>query len=86
MNDEQNPNEPAIGLYRDPESGQFIGALDANQAAAIERTGFKLFEAGREAAMTPQDELDALMNPAPETAAEPQEEETETAGAKKGKK
>lgn len=79
MNDEQNPNEPRIGLYRHAESGTFVGALDPNQAAAFERVGYKLYLEGREAAMSSQEELDAL-TPGPE------QRDTVETGPKKGAK
>jgi hypothetical protein len=80
MNDEHNTNaEHPVGLYRDPESGQFVGAIDPIQADAMVRAGWVLFEAGREAAMATQEQIDVLRNP-PEHDEQPQPQPT-----KKGK-
>jgi hypothetical protein len=61
MNDEKTTVENPIGLYRDPASGQFVGAIDPIQADAFVRTGFTLYKEGREAAMMSQETLDALV-------------------------
>jgi hypothetical protein len=42
--------ENPIGLYKDPQSGTFIGAIEEVQADAFVQLGYKLVEAGREAA------------------------------------
>jgi hypothetical protein len=43
-----------IGLYKDPESGNFMGCIEEIQADAAKRAGYVLVESGREAAMTPE--------------------------------
>jgi hypothetical protein len=80
---EVNPNEAQIGLYRDPESGNFVGCLDENQASAAIRVGFKLYEAGVDAAMRPESELDKLKNPPSHDTAD--EASTAATASKKGK-
>lgn len=61
------------GLYKDPESGQHIGALDPIQADAMVQQGYQLVKEGREAAMTTQADLDELAAPKKETPATKQE-------------
>lgn len=60
MNDETTNAPNPIGLYRDPESGQFVGAIDPIQADAFIQVGYKLFREGKEAAMMPQEDIDKL--------------------------
>lgn len=60
MNDENTSNSNPIGLYKDPRSNTYVGALDTNQANAFVRVGFEIYEEGRDAAMKSQEELDAL--------------------------
>lgn len=61
-NNETSNNANPIGLYRDPESGQYIGALEEVQADAFVRVGFKLVKPGRDAAMTSETELQQLLS------------------------
>lgn len=82
MNDEVSQKDSPIGLYRDPESGNFAGAIDVQQANAFVRVGFKLVEEGREAAQTTEKELAKLKNP-PE---HDSEDDGSSQGNKKGNK
>ena len=59
MKDETNPKDSPVGLYKDPESGKYIGALDENQASAIIKLGFKLVEAGIDAAKKTDAQIEA---------------------------
>ena len=54
-----------IGLYKDPQSGQTIGAIEEIQADAIVHLGFKLVEEGREAAMLSEKEIAEKYSDAP---------------------
>jgi hypothetical protein len=60
MNDESTSAVNPVGLYHDPESGQYIGAIDPIQADAFVRAGYQLHTEGRDAAMSSQEDIDAL--------------------------
>lgn len=61
MNDEQvGSTEYPIGLYKDKESGKYIGAIDPTQANAFVHVGFSLVKEGREAAMMSEKDIAAL--------------------------
>ena len=63
---EQSRTVYPIGLYRDPESKQYIGCIDEVQADAVVQQGYVLVTEGREAAMTTTAEY-AKLDKAPAT-------------------
>lgn len=60
--------ENPIGLYKDPQSGTTIGAIEETQADAIVQLGYKLVEAGREAAMLTDEQIAEKYSDAPKRA------------------
>lgn len=60
MNDETTTAPHPIGLYHDPASKQYVGAIDPIQADAMIQQGWVLHTAGRDAAMSSQEDIDAL--------------------------
>lgn len=70
MNDETTNSPNPIGLYHDPASKQYVGATDPIQADAMIQQGWELHTEGRDAAMSSQEDIDALkgLNKPQETA------------------
>ncbi len=50
MKPETSTKNNPIGLYKDPQSGAYIGALEEAQADAYVRNGFQLVQEGEDAA------------------------------------
>ena len=68
MNQEKKdgPENP-IGLYKDPQSGQYIGVINEIQADAVVQQGYRLVKEGHEAAVLTQAEIDKLDKPEADT-------------------
>lgn len=60
MQDETTTNGQQIGLYKDPASGQYLGAIDPIQAEAMVQQGWKLHTPGREAAESSEKDIATL--------------------------
>lgn len=57
MNNETSNASNPIGLYKDPASGKYIGAIHEAQADAMIQQGYRLVKEGYDAAMLTEKEI-----------------------------
>lgn len=69
MNSEvsNNPTNP-VGLYKNPDTGVYLGVLDPAQGDAVVRQGFRLVKEGSEAATMTEKEIAAALKKQTEVA------------------
>lgn len=72
MRDETSTAENPIGLYKDPASGKYIGAIHPAQADAMIQQGYTLIKAGSEAAMYSEKQIAEILAKQAEAPAEVQ--------------
>jgi len=86
MQDETSTRNEPIGLYRHPDSGAYIGALETAAANAYYHHGFRLVEEGADAARMTDDEIEARFNTTPQHNTEPATAGAGASSSKKGSK
>lgn len=67
MQNETSTAENPIGLYKDPSSGKYTGAIHPAQADAMVRQGYKLVKEGQEAAMYSEKQISEILAAAGQT-------------------